>query len=109
MSAPENRAKQASKRNATTWKKGCASPNPGGRPGGYAEFREACREHSPEAVKMLANAVKTGDVQAARVLLEYAWGKPASAPEDLQAVREASPLAGLSLEELMALVTRAEE
>lgn len=61
------------------------SGNPAGRPGGYAEFRAACRRHSDETVKMLASASMAGDVQAARVLLEYAWGKPSSAPEDLEA------------------------
>lgn len=88
------------------------SGNPGGRPKGYAEFRQLCRDHSPEAVETLVTVLGTGDaasVAAARVLLEYAWGKPASAPEDLDAVTAASPFAGLSLEQLRELAEKVEE
>ena len=71
------------------------SGNPSGRPGGYEEFRKLCKEASPEAVAALKDALSNGDasaVAAARVLLEYAWGKPSAAPEDLDAMA-----AGLTL------------
>lgn len=84
------------------------SGNPNGRPGGYAEFRELCRAKSPEAVAALVDALGNGDasaVAAARVLLEYGWGKPSAAPEDLEAVREGggAALALLTRDELLAI------
>lgn len=109
MTEFENKPEQKRKRGNPNWVKGGPSPNPAGRPGGYDEFRATCKSHSPEAVAALRAAIAEGDVQAARVLLEYAWGKPSSAPEDLEAVREANPLSGLSLEQLRELASRAEE
>ena len=103
---PENRSKQGSR-----WRPG-QSGNPHGRPGGYEEFRSLCRTKSPAAVQALELALGAGDtssVAAARVLLEYGWGKPSAAPEDLEAVREANPLSGLTLEQLRELASRAEE
>ena len=89
------------------WRPG-QSGNPSGRPGGYAEFREMCRSKSPAAVAALEDALGDGGpsaVAAARVLLEYGWGKPSSAPEDLDAVREGggSALAVLTRDELLAI------
>lgn len=103
-----NKAKQGRRRGNPSWVKGGPSPNPEGRPGGYVEFREMCRSKSPKAVQALEEALANGDasaVAAARVLLEYGWGKPASAPEDLDAVREGggSALAMLSRDELLAI------
>jgi hypothetical protein len=91
------------KRGNPNWVKGGPSPNPAGRARGYEAFRESCREHSPEAVAALVSKVREGDVSAMRVLLEYGWGKPSSAPEDLEAAREASPLVGLTREQLLRL------
>lgn len=85
------------------------SGNPGGRPKAYADFQELCRARSPKALETLDAALDAGDVTAARVLLEYAWGKPPSAPGDLEAQLEVRPFAGLSLEELRELATKAEE
>ena len=103
-----NKAKQGRHRGNPAWVKGGPSPNPDGRPGGYAEFREMCRSKSPKAVQALEDALGDGGpsaVAAARVLLEYGWGKPASAPEDLDAVREGggSALAVLTRDELLAI------
>jgi hypothetical protein len=108
MAANDIKPKQKRGRGNPNWVKG-VSGNPAGRPGGYEEFRAQCRSASPEAFAALRTAAKDGDVQAARVLLEYAWGKPSSAPEDLEAVREANPLSGLTLEQLRELASRAEE
>lgn len=105
----EIESKPKRKRGNPNWVKGGVSPNPAGRPGGYPEFRAQCQEHSAETVRMLVSRVAEGDVVAARVLLEYAWGKPSSAPEDLEAVREANPLAGLTLEQLRELAARTED
>jgi hypothetical protein len=82
------------------------SGNPGGRPGGYAEFRGLCRKKTAEAIDTRTAALGEGGavaVAAARVLLEYGWGRPSSAPEDLEAVREGNPLAGLTREQLLLL------
>lgn len=82
------------------------SGNPGGRPGGYAEFRALCRNKTAEAIDTLTAALGEGGavaVAAARVLLEYGWGRPAAAPEDLEAARDGHPLSALTLEELRAL------
>ena len=100
-SQPANRTEQG------RFKPG-VSGNPQGRPGGYAEFREMCRSKSPAAVEALEGALTEGGpsaVAAARVLLEYGWGKPSSAPEDLDAVREGggSALSVLTRDELLAI------
>ena len=60
-------------------KKGQRSLNPGGRPKDIEQFREACRELTPEAIKALVAALKVSKtrVKAAEVILGYAWGKPA--------------------------------
>jgi len=65
----------------TRWQKG-VSGNPGGKSKALKEFREACREHSDEAVQTLLTvmrnqkAMSSAKVQAARTLLSYAWGAP---------------------------------
>lgn len=83
------------------------SPNPGGRPKGYAEFRELCREKTPEAMEALVSMLSKRDstaAMAARTLLEYGWGKPQSAPEDLEAVKEGGGgVTLLSRSELLAI------
>jgi len=88
------------------------SGNPGGRPKVYAEFQELCRSQTPEAIATLVSALKAGDassVAAARVLLEYGWGKPPSAPADLAAAKAANPFAGMSLEEIHKISEKVEE
>ena len=84
------------------------SGNPTGRPGGYEEFRALCKARTPEAVAALVAALGNSDassVGAARVLLEYAWGKPASAPEDLDALKDSSlgRLTMLTRDEILAI------
>jgi hypothetical protein len=79
--------------------------NKGGRPADYGKFRELCRTKSPAAVQALEAALSEGGaaaVAAARVLLEYGYGKPSSAPEDLEAVREGGvSLSVLTRDELL--------
>ncbi len=76
-------------------------------PAGYAEMRALAATYTKEAVKVLANALTDDDgrvrIKAAEVLLERAWGKAAAAPEDLEALRESSPLSGLTPEQLVAI------
>lgn len=90
------------------------SGNPGGRPADYGNFRELCRSKSPQAVAALELALANGDsasVAAARVLLEYGWGKPSAAPEDLDAVRQGAQvqLSQLSRAELLAIAALPDE
>lgn len=88
MGDTQNSAKQRGR----PFQKGDARINRGGRPADYGEFRELCRTKSPAAVQALEAALGEGGaaaVAAARVLLEYGYGKPSSAPEDLEAVRDA--------------------
>lgn len=58
------------------WKPG-ESGNPGGRPKGYTAFRKLCRSHTTKALDALVDALDTeGErVAAAKVLLEFGWGK----------------------------------
>lgn len=58
-----------------------ASGNPGGRPKAWRKFKEACREHTDEALKsllQLGREDEDGRVRLAawRTILEYGWGKP---------------------------------
>lgn len=68
------------------------SGNPSGHPKGFAEFRAACREYSEAALKVLVASLASEDervqLEAAKAILERAWGKPQSAPEDLDALRD---------------------
>ena len=57
-----------------------ATPNPSGRPKVWAEFREAMRDRSPQAVAIVDKALKSRDAEerrwAAEKVLAYAWGRP---------------------------------
>ena len=39
---------------STTWQKGCASPNPGGRPKALHDLQELARQHTEAAIDTLA-------------------------------------------------------
>jgi hypothetical protein len=60
------------------------SGNPGGRPKQIAEVRDLAREHTPDAIRILAKWMKQDDnpsaaVAAAREMLDRGWGKAAQA------------------------------
>ncbi len=61
------------------------SGNPGGRPKGYQEFREAARELTPRAMKTLEDLLEHDDGRvrfaAAKELLDRGWGRPATTLE----------------------------
>lgn len=70
-------------------------PDPRRRPAGlppeYGRIREACRALSLEAVETLARAMRSAEDEKTRILaathlLDRAWGRPQSAPEDLEAM-----------------------
>lgn len=89
------------------------SGNPSGHPKGFAEFRAACREHSEAALKVLVASLASEDervqLEAAKAILERAWGKPQSAPEDLEALGQHRPLLKLTDEQVAALALAARE
>jgi hypothetical protein len=62
-----------------TFKKG-QSGNPGGRPKGFVDFKQACQDRSMRALELLDDALGQGPspvaIEAAKVLLSYGWGKP---------------------------------
>lgn len=86
------------------------SGNPGGRPGELGEFRRLCRTHKERAIEGLLKALDGGGtaaVSAARVLLEYGFGKPQSAPEDNEALSKAG--LPLTREELLRVAKLTED
>jgi hypothetical protein len=104
MAKPENK-RPVERRKDGTIAPG-ASGNPGGRPKGYADFREACRDRTPQALAALEAALSDDKlcVQAASVLLMHGWGKPQSAPEDLEALTQATrPLRDVATDALARL------
>ena len=54
------------------------SGNPGGRPKGYAAFREQIRELTPEALEALRSALSDPRTRlsAALAIFDYGWGRP---------------------------------
>ncbi len=55
-----------------------------GRPKGLAEVRELARQHSPQAIEMLAHIMANGESEQARIaaansILDRAWGKASQA------------------------------
>lgn len=85
------------------------SGNAGGRPKGYAEWRELCRDRTPEALEALAKAMKGGGaaaVAAARFIIETAWGRAPTSPGESQP-QSAGPsvLDELTRDELVALAS----
>jgi len=55
--------------------------NPSGRPKGYAEYRERCRDYTDASLAALAADLEIVDKRAfaAKTLLEHGWGRPTQA------------------------------
>jgi hypothetical protein len=70
-------------RTSTTWRTGCASPNPGGRPKAVHDLQELARQHTEAAIGTLAEimldakAPHSARLSAAEALLSRGWGRPA--------------------------------
>ena len=94
-----------------TFLPGQAAVSPG-RPKMPEELKVAFRALSADAVNVLRDLVmsdkaKGSDrLRAAEVILDRAWGKVPSAPEDLDAISEARPLAGAAAETLIELLRK---
>lgn len=81
---PQNRQAEA-KKNSGQFSKG-KSGNPGGRPKGIAEVKEAARAHTELAITRLAHWANSNEpsasVAACNALLDRAWGKAPTKFED---------------------------
>lgn len=75
-------ADNSKKQRGKPFQKG-TSGNPAGRPAGYAEFKAKCRERTEAALRALEEALAddSSRVAAAKVLLEFGWGKATQAVE----------------------------
>jgi len=84
-------------RSAGTWKKGCSSPNPGGRPKQVAEVKELARQHTEAALSTLAAIMADSSpppsarVSAAESLLSRGWGKPEQSTVSQVSVTSVTP------------------
>jgi hypothetical protein len=83
--------------------------NRGGRPKGYSAFRKAFRKLDDvrairERLKQLIDGEdNAAALAAAKLWLEYGYGKTPAAPEDNDALRESGrPLAGKTGDEILA-------
>src|SRR4051794_30505183 len=94
--APENKAPEAARGLDGRVLPGHTG-NPGGRPRGWHEFRDAMRARSPQALAIIDKALKSRDPEerrwAATAVLQYAWGKP-PARVQVGADEDAPPLPG---------------
>jgi hypothetical protein len=74
------------------------------------EMRAAFRELTPLAIENIKRTLSVGQnekdrLKAAEIVLDRAWGRVPSAPEDLTAIEgSARPLAGLTPEALVELL-----
>jgi len=89
------------------------SGNPAGFPKERAEFLAIARSHVPEAIECLVEEVRNrGDhrIVASVKLMEWGLGKPANAPEDRDAIMQASrPLASISADRLLSIIDAVDE
>ena len=90
----------------TTFPSAQKSGNPGGRPKEVGHVREQAREHTEEAIRILATIMQDGKepaaarVRAAECLLDRGWGKS----ETTANVKLPRGVRDLSTEELLAIV-----
>lgn len=98
---------------AGRWKKGSASPNPGGRPKETGDVRELAKSYTEAAVRTLAEIMENQEspaaarTAAASALLDRAWGRPASSLEGRVEVQHS--IASVAAQTLMELTQRAQE
>lgn len=106
--APKQRTKPKAKPRGKPWPKG-TSGNAGGRPAGYREWRELCRDRTPDALEALSKAMRGGGaaaVAAARFIIETAWGRAPAPPTEAQVQAETpSVFSTLTRDELVALAS----
>ncbi len=90
--------------------KGDPRNNLGGRPAGYAAYREKMRVHSDEAIAALVADLEVPEKRAfaAKTILEFSWGKAPAAPDDLEALRD-SGINGWTAAQVLELAKTKEE
>lgn len=85
MSGPPQNSRAEAKKNPGQFTKG-KSGNPGGRPKGIAEVKEAARAHTELAITRLAHWARSNEpsasVAACNALLDRGWGKAPMKFED---------------------------
>jgi hypothetical protein len=107
---PRNHNFQPGNKLGTRFVKG-VSGNPGGRAKKLVEVSAAAREHTVEAIETLASimrdkaATASARVNAAAILLERAWGKPAQT----MTVKREGEYRDLTDDELIAIAAGAVE
>jgi hypothetical protein len=100
---------QNSEQRGKPFAKGDPRINKGGRPKGYNAFRKAFRDVKDvaEIRRRLKELIFGGEasaaIAAAKLWLEYGYGKTPAAPEDNQALAESGKSWPLSREETIAL------
>jgi len=77
---PESTAAEVLRDERGRFRKG-VSGNPGGRPKGLAEVQALARQHAPQAIATLAEIMRNGKQERARIaaaeaLLDRGYGKP---------------------------------
>lgn len=105
----ENRA-PVKKRGNPAWRKGGASPNPGGRPKAVADLLNLARASVPDALelaaKLMANPRKDARVRldAAKLILAYGLGRPAAVDSDEKDKGAERPLVGVDVAQLLEIL-----
>jgi hypothetical protein len=90
-----------------TWVKGAPSPNPGGQSKAVKEMREALRAMLPAGEKRLREIIERGSDKDANAALKTLFDYTLTKPKTRVKVEGmgTSPLAALSIEQLVALAT----
>lgn len=104
MSDAPSQGREASEKNLVKFKKG-QSGNPGGQPKWLKEVRAALKDCVQEGAGRLLEIIRTGEdkdaIAAVKVAAEYVLQKP---KQTHKVEGGASPLAGLTPEQLVAFV-----
>jgi len=81
------------------------SGNPGGRPKGAGEMRQAAQAHAPDAIQTLVELLDSDNgrvrIQAATAILDRAYGKPATAGGDEPNVKPLSQMSHAEVAEVL--------
>lgn len=104
-------AQNSEQQRGKPFQKGDKRINRGGRPKGYNAFRKSFRgikDHETIQARLrdiMAAGEAKDAIAAAKLWLEYGWGRAPAAPEDNKALSESggNPMKGLSPEQVLAI------